>query len=161
MPGRQLLRDIRLVLKHRELRPVYEVDTDQRTVPNRPDRLSDFGVVSGRDNLGQAILMRLLTPRGELSALAHPEYGSRLHELIGSRNVATSQNLAKLFILESLKLEPRIRKVVSLTVQPAPVAGEKRDVSVERVSLLISLAVQPVDDAAVLQVGPFTLELAP
>jgi phage baseplate assembly protein W len=152
MPDRQLLRDIRLVLTHRELRPVYGVDTDQRTVQNNFDPLSDLGVISGRDNLGQAILMRLLTPRGELSALAHPEYGSRLSDLIGSRNIATTQNLAKLYILEALKFEPRIQKVVNVTVEPA--AGT-------RDRLNVSLAVQPVGDAAVLRVGPFVLELAP
>jgi phage baseplate assembly protein W len=152
MPDRQLLRDIRLVLRHRELRPVYDVDTDRRRVPNNVNTLTDFGVVAGRDNLGQAILMRLLTPRGELAALAHPEYGSRLHELIGSRNIATSQNLAKLYILESLQLEPRIQKVVNVTVTPA--AGT-------RDRLNVSLAVQPAGDAAILRVGPFTLELTP
>src|SRR5258708_7734523 len=88
MPDRQLLRDIPLVLTHRELRPVYGVDTDQRTVQNNFDPLSDFGVVSGRDNLGQALLMRLLTPRGELSALAHPESGCDLRPFRAPRRGA-------------------------------------------------------------------------
>lgn len=152
MPDRQLLRDIRLVLRHRELRPVYAVAEDQRNVQNNAVPLADFGLIEGRDNLGQAILMRLLTPRGELSALAHPEYGSRLHELIGSRNITTSQNLAKLYILESLRLEPRIQKVINVTVEPA--AGT-------RDRLNVSVVVQPIGDAAELRVGPFTLELAP
>jgi phage baseplate assembly protein W len=152
MPDRQLLRDIRLVLTHRELRPVYGVDTDSRTVPNHFDPLADFGVVSGRDNLGQAIVMRLLTPRGELAALAHPEYGSRLSELIGNRNITTTQSLAKLYILEALKFEPRIQKVIGVTVEPAPGTRDR---------LNVSLAVQPIGDAAILRVGPFTLELAP
>ena len=52
--------------------------------------------------------MRLLTPRGELAELGHPEYGSRLHELIGSPNSETRRSLAKLFVLESLAQEPRI-----------------------------------------------------
>jgi phage baseplate assembly protein W len=151
MPDRQLLRDIRLALLHRELRPVYAVAEDRRRVPNNADPLADFGVIEGRDNLGQAILMRLLTPRGELSALAHPEYGSRLHELIGGRNITTSQNLAKLYILESLRQEPRIQKVINVTVEPA--AGT-------RDRLNVSIAVQPIGDAGVLRVGPFTLELA-
>ena len=121
-------------------------------MPNNADPLTDFGVIEGRDNLGQAILMRLLTPRGELSALAHPEYGSRLHELIGGRNITTSQNLAKLYILESLRQEPRIQKVINVTVEAA--AGT-------RDRLNVSIAVQPIGDARVLRVGPFTLELAP
>jgi phage baseplate assembly protein W len=152
MPDRQLLRDIRLVLLHRELRPVYAIAEDRHTVPNKADPLTDFGAIDGRDNLGQAILMRLLTPAGELTALAHPEYGSRLHELVGSRNITTSQNLAKLYILESLRQEPRIQKVINVTVEPA--AGT-------RDRLNVSIVVQPIGDTAVLSVGPFTLELAP
>ena len=53
---------------------------------------------------------------------------------------------------ESLRLEARILKVLNVTVEPAPGTRDR---------LNVSLAVQPVGDAAVLQVGPFTLELAP
>src|SRR6266852_3432830 len=146
----QLLTDIRLKLLHKELRPVYQAATDQRRVPKNPDPLADLGIVSGLDNLGQAILMRLLTPKGELAALAHPEYGSRLNELIGSGNTATTRNLAKLYILESLKLEPRIRKVVHVVVTPALGTRDTID---------ISLAVLPVGTTRVVRIGPFTLEL--
>lgn len=146
----QLLRDIRLKLTHRELRPVYATDVEARRVPNRADPLTDFGVVSGLDNLGQAVLMRLLTPKGELSALAHPEYGSRLHELVGRQNTATTRNLAKLYILESLQLEPRIQTVTQVIVEPA--AGQRDRIDIQ-------LAVLPVGETRVVRVGPFTLEL--
>lgn len=147
----QLLTDIRLKLIHKELRPVYAVDTDLRRVPNRPEPLADMGVVSGLDNLGQAVILRLLTPRGELSALAHPEYGSRLHELVGSQNTATTRNLAKLYILESLQLEPRIQKVTQVVVEPAQGARDR---------INIQLAVLPAGETKVVRIGPFTLELA-
>ena len=146
-----LLTDIRLKLLHRELRPVYTVATDTRRVPNRPDPLSDFGIVSGLDNLGQAIILRLLTPKGELAPLAHPEYGSRLHELIGSQNTNTTRNLAKLYILESLQLEPRVQKVVQVIVTPAQ--GSRDRINIE-------LAVLPAAATEVVRIGPFTLELA-
>src|SRR5688500_20244610 len=45
----------------------------------------DLGAMRGRQNLAQALLLRLLTPRGALRALGHATYGSRLHELIGER----------------------------------------------------------------------------
>ncbi|GAK58620.1 conserved domain protein [Candidatus Vecturithrix granuli] len=147
---RQLLTDIRLVLRHSELRPVYEVDIDRRRVATSPGLLMDMGVVSGRDNLSQAIILRLLTPRGELSALGHPEYGSRLHELIGERNTDTKRSLIKLYILESLQMEPRIEKVVEITVEPAE---GKRD----RVNVL--LRVKPVGKTGTVTIGPFILEL--
>ena len=148
----QLLTDIRLRLIHKELRPVYTFDTDTRRVPNRPDPLADIGTLSDLDNLGQAILMRLLTPKGELAALAHPEYGSRLFELIGRQNTATTRNLAKIYILDSLQLEPRIQKITQLTVEPAQGARDRID---------IQLAVLPVGATNTVRIGPFTLELAP
>ncbi len=147
----QLLKDIRLKLIHRELRPVYTVDTDLRRVPNHPDQLADLGTVEGLDNLGQAMVLRLLTPLGELAPLAHPEFGSRLYELIGSPNTATTRNLAKLYILASLELEPRIEKVIEVTVEPAPGTRDR---------LNIQVAVKPVAETQVVRIGPFTLELA-
>ncbi len=147
---RHLLTDIRLELRHAELRPVYIVAEEEGRVPGRQTRLMDFGTVSGRDNLGQAILMRLLTPLGELSALAHPEYGSRLHELIGRPNTETTRNLVKLFILESLQLEPRIQRVLEVTVEPDRVL---RDL------VQVTLRVQPVGETGVVVIGPFALEL--
>src|SRR5918995_1791759 len=102
MADGHLLTDIGLTLRRSELRPVYTVATERRRIPGRPERFVDVGGVDGRENLGQAIIMRLLTPRGELSELAHPDYGSRLHELIGRQNTETTRNLVKLFILESL-----------------------------------------------------------
>jgi len=147
---RHLLTDIRLILRHSELRPVYEVDTDRRHVPSRPGLLEDMGIVRGRDNLAQAIIIRLLTPRGELAALGHPEYGSRLPELIGRQDTETTRNLVKLYILESLQMEPRIEKVLQVTVEADP--GTRHRVNV-------SLEVQPVGPTGVVTIGPFTLEL--
>src|SRR5215210_2706399 len=148
---RQLLTDIRLGLRRRELRPVYEVDTDRRRVPTRPRLLFDMGVVSGSGNLAQAVIMRLLTPRGELSALGHPEYGSRLHELIGRQNTETTRNLMKLHILESLQVEPRIEELVEVIVEPDQVGRD-------RVNVLLRL--KPLGEAGAATIGPFTLELA-
>jgi phage baseplate assembly protein W len=150
MEDRHLLSDIGLTLRHSELRPVYAVATEHRRVPARRDRLVDLGAASGRENLGQAIVLRLLTPRGELSELAHPEYGSRLHELIGRQNTDTIRNLVKLFILESLQAEPRVEEVLEVTVEPT--RGRRDSVSV-------LLRVKPVGATPTLTIGPFTLEL--
>src|SRR5215475_10253889 len=76
----------------------------------------DLEPLSGVDNLIQALLLRFLTPVGELTALGHPEYGSRLHELIGELNSETNRNRAKLFVLQALEAEPRVKKVLSVRV---------------------------------------------
>lgn len=152
MANAHLLTDIRLDLRHHELRPVYAVSTEQRRIATQQRTLevADLRTIDGRDNLGQAVIVRLLTPRGELAPLAHPDYGSRLHELIGRQNTETTRNLVKLHILESLAAEPRIEEVVDLIVTPAPRTRE-------RVNVL--LQVRAVGETAVVTIGPLTLEL--
>ncbi len=76
----------------------------------------DLLLVDGIDNLTQAIANRLKTRRGELTALGHPEYGSRHHELIGEPNVERTRNLIKLYVLQALAQEPRIERVLSAKV---------------------------------------------
>lgn len=148
----QLLSDIRLRLQHAQLRPVYTADADQRrvVVQDQSQRLTDLGKVSGRRNLEQAIIMRLLTPRGELAALGHPEYGSRLHELIGTPNTETTRNRLRLFILESLQQERRIAEVVEVTVALGSTGRDRVDVR---------MRVLPIGESEILDLGPFTLEL--
>jgi phage baseplate assembly protein W len=145
-----LLTDLRLELRHSELRPVYAVADGRAFLSRPPGSVEDLAVIAGRDNLGQAIFLRLLTERGELTALGHPDYGSRLPELVGRENTANTRNLVKLFILEALAQEPRIARVLKVEVEPAP--GTRDRVNVR-------LAVQPAGPTAVLDLGPFSLEL--
>ena len=77
----------------------------------------DLGVADGLDNLTQAIANRLKTRQGELAPLGHPTYGSRHHELIGEPNVPRTRNLIKLYILQALRDEPRIERVLRATVR--------------------------------------------
>lgn len=75
----------------------------------------DLASLSGRENLAQALLLRLLTPRGSLAALGHAAYGSRLHELIGRRKTPALRDLCRAFVLEVVAQEPRVvDKAVSL-----------------------------------------------
>jgi phage baseplate assembly protein W len=148
----QLLTDIGISLRDARWRAVYGVDDERHASTSGQTEVIDFRAVGGRDNLGQAVILRLLTPRGELTALGHPEYGSRLHELVGRQNTATTRNLAKLFILDSLQAERRIASVVAVDVSPDPVIRERIDVLVQ---------VQPIGVSDPLTIGPFVLELAP
>lgn len=93
-------------------------DADLRSArgPARPAQARDLQVAVGVDNLVQAIANRLKTRRGELAALGHETYGSRHHELIGEPNTDRTRNLIKLYILQALRDEPRIEKVLRVTV---------------------------------------------
>ncbi|MDV7400513.1 hypothetical protein RZS08_54360, partial [Arthrospira platensis SPKY1] len=102
-PTEHLLRDLAIHAVHRELRPVYRPTETAK----QPRAAWDFVAREGLENLAQAVILRLLTPRGELAALGHPDYGSRVHELIGRENDGPRRNLLRLFILEALKAEPR------------------------------------------------------
>ncbi len=68
----------------------------------------DVDVVEGRENLAQALILRLLTPRGALAALGHAAYGSRLHELVGERKTPALRGLCRTFVLEAVAQEPRV-----------------------------------------------------
>ncbi len=76
----------------------------------------DVAPVSGRENLAQALILRLLTLQGSMAPLGHSEYGSRLPELIGRINNETARNLARLYTIQAVKQEVRVRELVALSV---------------------------------------------
>lgn len=118
----------------------------------RRREFGDLSVISGFANLGQAILNRLRTRRGELAELGHPEYGSRLYELIGSPNDDRTRELVRVLTVESLLQEPRVRRVVSVRVRTAKDDPYRVDVEV---------SVLPVESEVPLSVVfPFYLEVA-
>ena len=145
MAEAHLLTDLRLDLIDNRALSIYRVGEERRRLSSggRGVRVRDFARISGRRNLGQALVARLLTPRGELAALGHPGYGSRLHEVIGQPNTDTTRNLARLFVIDAVKQERRVAEIVSIDVAPHPV---------ERVLILIALEVLPVGEEAVLAV---------
>lgn len=107
--------------------------------------LRDLDAVTERDNLAQALIVRLLTCMGSLTALGHPGYGSRLVELVGRLNDEPTRRLARLFTLEALAQEPRIHQPVrSLVVSVPP--GQP-DV------VLIDFSVLPVGDEELLSLA--------
>jgi phage baseplate assembly protein W len=114
---------------------------DLQVVPGRARRLgdstSDLGTVAGRANLGQALILRLLTEKGALEPLGHPDYGCRLISLIGRTNDQTTRNLARLYVIEAVRQEPRVKALVGLSVETAPEDGG---------TLRIAFQVTPLND---------------
>ncbi|MBZ5724657.1 MAG: GPW/gp25 family protein [Acidobacteriia bacterium] len=98
----------------------------------------DVGLVSGRENLAQAMVNRLFTRQGELSRLGHAGYGSRLHLLVGELNNARTRGLAEIYVRECLAQERRIEKVTRVKTEP-PSRGVDRD------TLYITVTVKPVN----------------
>ncbi len=126
---------------------------DLTTAPRPGIAGKDLKTLSNADNLVQALFLRFLTPQGELAVLGHPDYGSRLGDLIGELNNETTRNRAKLFVLEALGAEPRVKEVRSVLV-----TQNKSDRT--RVDINISLTTIQSDTPLNL-VFPFFLEGGP
>lgn len=109
-----------------------------------PGEILDLATVSARRNLAQALIVRLLTPRGSLAPLGHVRFGSRLVELIGRLNNDTTRNLARLFTLEALREEPRVKEVLDLAVT---VTADQPEV------IRIAFSVLPVGEEEALALG--------
>lgn len=152
MSNASLLTDLKLRLVDARALSIYRSSKKEQReiVAGRSVKTRDFTLVSDNANLAQAIILRLLTPKGELAALAHPDYGSRLPELIGRQRTETTRNLAKLYIIESLKQERRIAEIVKVDVEDQP--GD-------RFRINIFIQVKPVNDSNIIDLGPFTLDL--
>ena len=99
----------------------------------------DLRLVSGRDNLKQAIDLRLRTDMGEL--IFHPEYGCKLPRRRGRKNNAPTLMLARKDAQEALLNENRLRRLDRITASSAgdalgvqvdvtPISGDPVTVSV-------------------------------
>lgn len=80
----------------------------------------DLDLVDGLENLAQALTLRILVQRGELTDLAHPRYGSRVHELIGATLDRANLDLLRRHVRRALLGDPRVEKVESITATPIP-----------------------------------------
>jgi phage baseplate assembly protein W len=97
----------------------------------------DLGTVRDRANLAQALTLRLLTEQGALEPLGHPDYGCRLVTLIGRLNDETTRSLARLFVIEAVRQEPRVKALTALSVETAPGSPD---------TIRIELSVAPLQD---------------
>jgi len=109
------------------------------------DEVIDLAVAEGAENLQQALVLRLLTPLGSLRDLGHANYGSRLHELIGTENLEAARLQARAFVIQALAQEKRIQEILALAVAPPT------PVTVDR--LLITLQVLAVSGGDPIALG--------
>jgi phage baseplate assembly protein W len=145
VPESHLGADLRL-LRNLERQTMNDRGTDLLVEDDEP---RDLIVVGGHDNLAQALLLRFLTPFGELTLLGHPDYGSKLFDLIGELNNVANRNRARMYVLQALAAEPRVAEVLDLKV----VQGG------DRVTVLISMTLRVIDsDTPLNLVLPFSFE---
>ncbi len=94
----------------------------------------DMGLAHGNDNIVQALTLRLRVRKGELAPLGWPDFGSRLHELIGEPDLPRTRLKAQAFARDALQADPRVQEVESIDVVSIP--GER---SVLRLSAMLLL----------------------
>ncbi|MCP3099519.1 DUF2634 domain-containing protein [Myxococcus sp. K15C18031901] len=100
----ELKTDLRLAFKE-----TGEVDLDWSQDAGAP-------TVSGKDNLIQALTMRLLVYRGHLDQLGHQRYGSRVADLIGEPLDRANLDLLRRYVRQALMEDPRVDEVTELSV---------------------------------------------
>lgn len=121
--------DLRLLdelFKQNDLNPGRDLRARERLATG----FVDLETVTEVLNLQQALLLRFLTRRGEMEPLGHPDYGSRLFELIGEPNTVTNRNRAKLYVLEALAQEPRVAETLNVQVSTNRADPGRIDISV-------------------------------
>ena len=139
----RLLRNLR---KQNDLNPGRDLYISERLETG----LVDLGTLTAEDNLKQALLLRFLTRVGELTILGHPDYGSRLFDLIGEPNTPGNRNRAKLYVLQALAQEPRVAEVLRVDVTTN---------RADRGQIDIDIDLHPIFSDTVLNlVFPFSLE---
>lgn len=89
----------------------------------RPSASGDLARAEGVDNIVQALTLRLLVRQGELAPLGRPDYGSRLHELVGERDTPRTRLKLMAYAREALVRDPRVVEVADLRAETA--AGER------------------------------------
>ena len=124
----------------------------KRTEIGKEKQFGDLETIECELNLGQAILSRLRTRKGELLELGYPDYGSRLCELIGRPNNERTRELVKSITRNTLLQEARIKEITDISIRTF-----KDDLS----RIDIDITVIPIESNIPLNiVYPFHLEVA-
>ena len=97
----------------------------------------DLLLVSGTNNLAQSIFLRLMSRMG--SDPFDPEYGSRIHFLVGKGQSVDNEVIGEMYVGESLLRDPRI-----ISVDETNVKYEGNELFVD-VSIVGINSIQPVD----------------
>jgi phage baseplate assembly protein W len=98
----------------------------------------DLEVAHGVDDISQALRLRLTVARGELAPLGWPDYGSRLHELIGQPSVSRTHARLMALAREAVEADPRVVAVEDIVASVPP--GDR---DVVRLEMQVALITEP------------------
>jgi phage baseplate assembly protein W len=101
-----------------------------------PDVAGDLDLAQGNENIIQALILRLKVKKGELAPLGWPNYGSRLHELIGEPNNSRTHVMLMAHARNAIEQDPRVAEVKEVRTEVLP--GEREVVRIIMDILLIN-----------------------
>ena len=96
----------------------------------------DLAIAAGPENMEQALRLRLMVRRGELEPLGWPNYGSRIHELIGQPNNQRTRTILMAHARAAILEDPRVVQIASLEARVLP--GERDTVQLDMEIEIIS-----------------------
>lgn len=112
----------------------------------------DLQTVAEELNVGQAVISRMRTRKGELLDLGHSQFGSRLYELIGEPNNERTRELVRNITREALNADPRIKEIRRIEVKTSRFDAHRVDVEVTVIAIQSETPINIV--------YPFYLEVA-
>jgi phage baseplate assembly protein W len=83
-----------------------------------PDYQGDIALTQSTDNISQALTLRILVRRGELARLGWPDFGSRVHELIGEPNNLRTRTRLMAFARTAIERDPRVVEITNIKAEP-------------------------------------------
>ena len=83
-----------------------------------PDYQGDMALTQSTDNISQALMLRILVRRGELARLGWPDFGSRVHELIGEPNNLRTRTRLMAFARNAIERDPRVVEITNIKAEP-------------------------------------------
>jgi phage baseplate assembly protein W len=98
------------------------------------DNAGDLALATGNDNIIQALVLRLSVRKGELAPLGWPNYGSRLHELLGEPNNQRTRVILMGHARAAIAQDPRVQRILRVEARVLP--GER---DVVRIDMQIEL----------------------
>jgi phage baseplate assembly protein W len=99
-----------------------------------PDYQGDIALTQSTDNISQALTLRILVRRGELARLGWPDFGSRVHELIGEPNNLRTRTRLMAFARNAIERDPRVVEITNIKAEPTERSLVRLEMDIQLIS---------------------------
>jgi phage baseplate assembly protein W len=99
-----------------------------------PDYQGDMALTQSTDNISQALTLRILVRRGELARLGWPDFGSRVHELIGEPNNLRTRTRLMAFARNAIERDPRVVEITNIKAEPTERSLVRLEMDIQLIS---------------------------